>query len=250
MKLIAAAIAPNPRKPQALAVAQNVESFLKAHNIKILAQSGSFLGAHPRGHIVITIGGDGTILHNKNKYALPFFAIGSDHSYICQGEYGNWEEALFPIIRNGYGLDRRLMLSSKANGKRLPDSLNEVVITRVGLERLDIADYELALNGNKYSFRADGLMIATPTGSTGWAYSYGAPDLPSNSRDFIAVGMGVYRRRFGIQMIGDGSTARIIAKARKMLEIVIDGQILVQPGNECVLKVWKSGKDFYFVKAA
>ncbi|MDE1798335.1 MAG: hypothetical protein KGH63_02935, partial [Candidatus Micrarchaeota archaeon] len=120
MRLSSAAILFNPFKAHTKAIHGQMSAFLRSNGVKVLPPA--------RAQVLITIGGDGTILYNKNRYLRPYWAIGSDTSFICQSHQRRWKKDLAQLISRGFSAEKRLMLRAKLNGARLPDALNEVVV--------------------------------------------------------------------------------------------------------------------------
>src|SRR3990167_2511343 len=104
----------NGKKPIARKVKKEVRGFLSMRGIGISARSP---------HIIITVGGDGTVLFPKKYYGIPFFSIGSKTSFICQADFSNWKKKLARAISRPLALERRLLLEASVNGKKLPLAL-------------------------------------------------------------------------------------------------------------------------------
>ncbi|WP_079988291.1 NAD(+)/NADH kinase [Anaerotruncus rubiinfantis] len=129
--------------------------------------------------VIITVGGDGTILHSA-KHAMqhqkPLLGINSGRlGYLAQLE-PNEMEYLDRLADGDYTIENRMMLEMRVGGDpQLYYALNDVVIAKGGHARL--VDLEI-LDGNGQpvgSYRADGLIFATPTGSTAYSLSAGGP---------------------------------------------------------------------------
>ena len=132
--------------------------------------------------LIVVLGGDGTMLSTARL-------VGSSEALVLGINYGSLgyltefriEEmfaALEEILDGNYEIDRRVMLEAEHfRGEELLDQgrvLNDVVINKSALAR--IIEIEVSLNGLFVnSFRADGLIVATPTGSTAYNLSAGGP---------------------------------------------------------------------------
>jgi NAD+ kinase len=135
-----------------------------------------------RCDLAVVVGGDGTMLGIARElapYNLPLVGINQGRlGFITDIAMGQYKEALAPIVAGDYEEDARAMLESDVwrDGQRIFEglSLNDVVVSRgttasmVEL-RVDIGDDFVA------NMRADGLIVATPTGSTAYALSAGGP---------------------------------------------------------------------------
>jgi len=244
MKLLSATIATNPKKRISKVIAKQVEKFLKKHKVKIIPAKTPFSSA---GHILITVGGDGTILYNKNRYSLPIFAIGSKSSFICQAIGSTWKWKLLPIIKNGYTIEKRTMLSAKLNGKMLPDALNEFVIRS---REHRVIRLHLQYGKKSSSFRADGLIFSTGTGSHAYAYSAGGREMPNLSRSYQVVPICPYRREFSHVMLSPSVHCKLKIEPSCRADAVSDGQFLFPIAKKAVLHVWVSKNALGFVKEA
>ena len=131
---------------------------------------------------VLVVGGDGTLLQasrDLQERDIPLLGINMGTlGYLAEIDRKNIVSALEKLIKNEYQVVNRMMLSGAAyhQGKKIMEdiALNDIVIGRYG--RLRIIDFNIYVNGeflNRYS--ADGIVISTPTGSTGYSLSAGGP---------------------------------------------------------------------------
>ncbi len=131
---------------------------------------------------VLVMGGDGTLLQASRdllEMEVPLLGINMGTlGYLAEVDQANINPALDKLLAGDYKIVSRMMLEGEAyhQGKMiLKDSaLNDIVIGRNG--RLRVIDFSIYVNGeflNSYS--ADGIVIATPTGSTGYSLSVGGP---------------------------------------------------------------------------
>lgn len=122
---------------------------------------------------IIVLGGDGTIIQVASKAAqhdLPILGINlGTLGYLAEVERDNINPAIDKILSGEYEIEERMML--EAGGIT---SLNDIVISRNG--RLRVIEYELKVNGKVLNHcLADGMIVSTPTGSTGYSLSSGGP---------------------------------------------------------------------------
>jgi len=131
---------------------------------------------------MIVLGGDGTMLRaaaDVKKEHLPLIGVNmGTMGYMTEIEPENLEEALDHLIQDEYEMESRMMLHGRVfrNGNTLGEdwALNDVVISRSGslkITKLDIYVNDRLLN----TYSADGVIITTPTGSTGYSLSAGGP---------------------------------------------------------------------------
>lgn len=141
----------------------------------------------PKEHLdgvdcVIVLGGDGTILRVAKKivkYSLPIVGVNMGHlGYLADVDKNTVFTALDALCNGEYHTEERMMLSGKVmRGKEeicCLDALNDIVITRSG--SMQILNLEVSVKGKMLkAYRADGVILATPTGSTAYNLSCGGP---------------------------------------------------------------------------
>lgn len=130
--------------------------------------------------IIVALGGDGTILHIAKKAAqahIPVLGVNVGRLGYMAGIEAYELESLSKLIDRDYQTDRRMLLRIEitgARGKKVFHALNDAVVSKGALSR--IIDIEVTCNGRRVSgYRADGVIVSTPTGSTAYALSAGGP---------------------------------------------------------------------------
>jgi NAD+ kinase len=132
----------------------------------------------------IVLGGDGTIIHSARRLAqheIPILGINLGNlGFLAEIEEHEWKEHLLEVLNGSYDIEPRMMLEAEIyeNGALVEEGfgLNDVVISRMALSRM--VGFSIFVNDkfvNYYS--ADGIIIATPTGSTAYNLSAGGPIL-------------------------------------------------------------------------
>lgn len=129
----------------------------------------------------LSVGGDGTFLTTASQVGhmdIPILGINCGHlGYLAEVQTDNIDVVLDQLISNKYTIEQRRMLevTCQQDGKiASPYALNEVGILKSGLSSM--ITVEVSLNGEfLHNYKADGLLIATPTGSTAYNLSVGGP---------------------------------------------------------------------------
>ncbi len=143
--------------------------------------------------IVISVGGDGTFLECvamlKNK-TLPIVGINSGRlGFLSSISKNNIEKAIDNLVEKKYFIEKRTLLNTKINGKKfnIGDfhyALNEVTLSKK--DNSSMIKVEVEINNTYFNtYWADGLIIATPTGSTAYSLSSGGPIIFPNSKSFV-----------------------------------------------------------------
>lgn len=141
--------------------------------------------------IAIVIGGDGTLLGIATdcaKKSVPVIGINLGNvGFLTEVEEHDLETAVDRVLAGDYITEKRMLLKVRINdSKEAFHALNDTVITKPG--GIKLLDVDLYSAGDKvYHYRADGLVIATPTGSTGYSISAGGPVVDPTMEMFIAT---------------------------------------------------------------
>jgi NAD+ kinase len=198
--------------------------------------------------LVVVVGGDGTMLRvaRELKGSVPVVGIAAgERSVLMAIKPEKMEPDLEKIALGKFKIQKRMRLRAFADGKKLPPALNEVML--VNRNSGGIVDYRLHVNGKKvYRKKADGCIVATPTGSTGHAYSAGGKRLPAGSSKIAVVPMNPLYREAKPKYCSGGSTIVLDGfDTRHWHEAVIDGQPRFAVRKRLVVQ---RGADAFFVK--
>ena len=126
---------------------------------------------------ILVLGGDGTLIRCAGilrKWRTPLIGINLGNiGYLCEVDKNNLEESILQILKNDFYIEERMMLVSNIKGKNYY-ALNDITLYRTG--DLRVIQLHLFVNGQHLStYDGDGIVIATPTGSTGYSMSCGGP---------------------------------------------------------------------------
>ncbi|MGN0131860.1 MAG: NAD(+)/NADH kinase [Lachnospiraceae bacterium] len=131
---------------------------------------------------ILVLGGDGTLLRaaaDTMERDIPLLGINlGTLGFMAEVEKSNIENALKALIDGSFHVEERMMLDGQIyhHGEKVKElhALNDIVLTRSG--SLKIVAYDIYVNGQFLnSYHADGLIVSTPTGSTGYNMSAGGP---------------------------------------------------------------------------
>ena len=137
--------------------------------------------------LIIVLGGDGTLLNvareMTKKYSIPILGINiGSLGFLSSTELTSIDEAIEKLSNDEYSVDNRMMLSSNISDTEkinIDNAFNDVVIARGTLSRM--VKFTIYIDKKLYTtFRGDGLIIATPTGSTAYSFSAGGPFIYPN----------------------------------------------------------------------
>lgn len=171
------------------------EQFMKLirDNFGIKAKGGTFSSFNEvkdKSEVVFSIGGDGTILEAVvmvKESEVPILGINFGRlGFLASVGKDQVHAAVDAIERGGYMMDRRSLLELKTNKPLFDDSfaLNDMTIQR--RDQSSMITVNAYLNGELLNtYWADGLIISTPTGSTGYSLSCGGPIIYPTSGNFV-----------------------------------------------------------------
>ena len=129
--------------------------------------------------LVVTLGGDGTTLRTfrslENQAPILTINVGGNRGILSEITIDEIEGAIRQIRQGKFFLDRRTRLVASVGGKDLPPALNEVYISRTNMTKT--AEIEIRFRNDTIRQKMDGLIVATPSGSTGHSFSLGGPIL-------------------------------------------------------------------------
>lgn len=153
-----------------------LEKSLAEHKPVARAEYGDTGEVMSQCDVMVTVGGDGTILHSAQdalKYDKPLMGINAGRlGYLAQLEE-NELDGLSRLMTGEFSIVERMLLEIQVDGMASALALNDVVLSR-GLSRL--VDLYVSEDGVPLgNYRADGLILATPTGSTAYSMSAGGP---------------------------------------------------------------------------
>ena len=201
---------------------------------------------------IIVLGGDGTILRCVREYPdIPVigFNLGG-LGYLSSVEERDFDSALSLLADGRFHVASRTMLSleSSSSARRPASSvsLNDIVITREMTGHAALV--EVSIDGHRPTrYLADGLIIATPTGSTAYSLSAGGPVVMPDSRSFVITPMNPHALGIRPQVVSDSAgivitslerparpaVSDIGSSASGVLGVYSDGEpsLMLQPGE-------------------
>ncbi|MFA5347024.1 MAG: NAD(+)/NADH kinase [Methanoregula sp.] len=198
--------------------------------------------------IVIAIGGDGTILRTIQQMDRPIPVLG-----VNWGEVGfladlEPSEALEFIgnLPSGFSVEERMRITLSSDGTFLGTALNEALI--VTTRPAKMLKFSILVDGiPAEQFRADGLLISTPTGSTAYAMSAGGPIVDPRIQGFLLVPLAPYMLSSRPHLISSDRHLEIKLDSAKPAHLVIDGQKTISVGSSITIEVKRSERPALFV---
>lgn len=183
----------------------------------------------------LSVGGDGTFLTTASLVGhldIPILGINCGHlGYLAEVQTNDIDAVLDQLITNNYTIEQRRMLevSCQQDGKiASPYALNEIAVLKSGLSSMIAVD--VTLNGEfLHQYKADGLLIATPTGSTAYNLSVGGPLLDPHVSAIILTPVATHSLNIRPLVVLDDSKIDIKISSRNgnfMLSVDGRSQVL------------------------
>jgi NAD+ kinase len=180
--------------------------------------------------VIITVGGDGTILMALEYTDRPILAVNAGGvGFLSEVEPKYVGSAIDRILSKDYKLEQRARLSARLENQRLPDAANEVTVQSGKIAKL--IKFQVVVDGEVMdTLRADGVIVATSTGSTGYSLSVGGPVLHPAVPAMVIAPIAPFRLAARPVVIPISSVVQIKLlpttpnKQEKEARVVIDGQ--------------------------
>lgn len=218
------AFVPHPDRPSAHALAAAAAAWLDEHGHESLVVEGD--AALPDASLVVSLGGDGTMLHSIAMIGareIPVLGVNIGHlGYLTDVEPDGLLGALEKFFAGAHRLERRMVLDVAA-GAVSRRALNEAVIEKptsghtVRLA-LSIDDDPLV------TYAADGLIIATPTGSTAYNLSVRGPICSPTHRAIVVTPVSAHMLFDRSLVLDADQCVRVHVLSDKEARLVVDGQ--------------------------
>jgi len=200
---------------------------------------------------IIVIGGDGTILRveHRTRRDIPILGINMGTlGFLTEVEPSEAFLAINKLIEGDYYIDERIKLRTYLNGEnRVPDALNEVaVLTGIPGKIVHLKYY--VDDGLADEVRSDGLIVSTPTGSTGYAMSAGGPFLDPRIDGIVIAPLAPVA--LSSRPIVIPATSKIDIKILTLRNVIltVDGQFYTYLSPEVEITIKKSPRKTKFVR--
>jgi NAD+ kinase len=182
--------------------------------------------------LCVVLGGDGTILRALSEYAgteVPVFAINfGEIGFLATVEPDDPDDGIRRALQGDFELLRLPAITLELGGGSLA-AINDVAIHRKVGER--VAELAYSLNGEEAgSVRCDGLVVATPAGSTGYNLANGGPVMAWGVEGFVVSFIAPHSISARALVVAPGDRLTIRNRSREALDVAIDGR----PAGEIV----------------
>ncbi|MCE7905119.1 MAG: NAD(+)/NADH kinase [Anaerolineae bacterium CFX3] len=228
-------VAVHPKMPEALVEARAVAAYLKEKGLD--APTGSLYDESLRRRVkknefdlLIALGGDGTMLRAAHLCApsnVPILGINLGRlGFLIQVEHKESRKHLNLLLKGKAWIEKRMMLRVEyfraGESGSVSHALNEAAVSRG--QTLRPVRLSVDVDGRLLTtYVADGVIAATPTGSTAYALAAGGPILPPELRNILIVPIAPHLSVDRAVVLSEGSTVNILVKGDNTV-LSVDGQ--------------------------
>jgi NAD+ kinase len=187
--------------------------------------------------LVIAIGGDGAMLRAARlcaKAKVPVLGINTGHlGFLTETNPKTWTTSLDALLAGQYWIEERMMIRAEAWRDSVmlssDDALNDAVIRSGSAARSVLLEAYID-KGWATTYDADGLIIATPTGSTAYALAVGGPILPPELKNILVTPVAAHLSFDRPLVLSEGSIVEVVVSPENVTDIVlnIDGETVAE----------------------
>jgi NAD+ kinase len=237
-------------KPEAALLAAEVEQFLLDRGCQIVHETGLATFDHRLLDAIVVLGGDGLMMRAANTYPdVPLLGINFGKvGFLALVERKNWEFAVQSLIDGSYEIEESSTLAAavERNGV-LHDygwAINDVVI-RGGVRMIDVEVYIDGSYVNTYP--GDGMIVATPRGSTAYCMAAGGPILTAGVRGFAIVPISCHSPIRTPFVAAESVVIELLHANRHEASLILDGRSVADLQFNDVVRVIRGRHAFRLI---
>ncbi len=216
---------------------------------QVLGEKGSSLDTMSID-ILVTVGGDGTILRAMQLGDFEILGVNiSRVGFLTEVGMDGLQGALQRLAEGEFVIDERIKLKVVVDGKRLPDCVNEAVIHTASLAK--VRSFRVSADGETVAtVEGDGIIVATPTGSTAYSMSAGGPILDPRVKAFVITALAPFRQTLRPTVVPAEGRIEVELLDRGPCVMVLDGQQEIKLPGRAKVNFTVSEKRARFVRFA
>jgi len=262
-------IVAKPHKPEAEPALKSLVPWLRARGCEVVAdeetaticpEAGpgvSRAEVAARADLVVVLGGDGTLLSVARLIGpreVPILGVNlGGLGFLTEVTLEELFPTLEAVLRDQFAVSRRLTMTARVlrGGEAVAsfEALNDAVITKTALSR--IVDLEAHVNGEYVAtFRADGLIVSTPTGSTAYCLAAGGPIIYPSLPALVIIPICPHTLTNRPLVVPDAAVVEIIqGSPGEDVHLTVDGQVGVGLRHRDVVVVQRSDRTIALIKS-
>jgi NAD+ kinase len=243
-------------KHEAFGIADDVEAWLKAAGVTVVSEAEMLAGTS--ADVLITLGGDGLIMRMAHVFpGVPILGINVGKvGFLARIERDDWQRALGELVAQRYRIQDGPTLNATLTRDGVPVNtslaINDVVIR----SRMQMVDVELYIDQQFVNtYPGDGMIVATPQGSTAYCMAAGGPVLDAGVRGFAVTPICAHSPIRTTLVVPEDATLELVMANDHQADLILDGTpvtdlqqgdlVQVQKGQQSFHLVVLSGMNFY-----
>ena len=199
--------------------------------------------------LIVGIGGDGTLMraaHIAHEIEVPVIGINlGTVGYLTEVEPGNVDEMLRRLANGDLGTRDRMTVAAELPDGSVLHGINDVVMEKVHSQRL--VQISVEVNDEYFTtFRSDGLIIATPLGSTAYSLSAGGPIVDPGLEVLIMTPVAPHSLMNRPTVFGPETRLRFTVATERQVRVNLDGHVggVLEEGESVVVRAGERGVEF------
>ncbi|MDR3541872.1 MAG: NAD(+)/NADH kinase [Desulfosporosinus sp.] len=234
----------NKSKPEAQTLALQIQDWCEARGWDVSTEWLDIV--ERKAQFLISLGGDGTLLQAAREgapFGIPVLGVNLGRlGFLCEIEREDVFGALAKILRQEFQIQERIMLKAIVHQEGTDELskfvLNDVVFSRACTD--GIITLQANLSGEpSVSYPADGLIVATPTGSTAYSLSAGGPIISPNVQAILLTPLAAHTLSARPMVVSDQELIEIILASGEQCLVTFDGRhsIKIRSGETVTIKI-------------
>ncbi len=244
----------NDARAEAVAAKDELIKMLEQAGISTISVDSNEIGEVTLGieselELVIAVGGDGTILRGAemaHPHDCPVLGVNLGHvGFLAEAEKDQLADVAAAVSAKAWHIDERPLLRARIINPDSSESvgwaINDVALERIGSGRM--IELGLSVDGRKLSsWGADGVVVATPTGSTAYAFSAGGPIMWPDVEALLVVPVSPHalfarplvvspKSEITIDVLGGSGQVDVVCDGRRITKVALGAQVRVGLGD-------------------
>ncbi|HET9015048.1 MAG TPA: NAD(+)/NADH kinase [Thermomicrobiaceae bacterium] len=240
---------PARSKPDAQALAREMAPWLDSRGCEVLDEE-TLVRTGTLPDVLVTLGGDGLIMRVAHIFPdIPVLGINVGRvGFLAMIERQRWRDALTALIRGEYRIQESPTLTAVLRRGQHVEAeewaINDVVI-RSGLQMIDVEVYIDGLFVNTYP--GDGMIVATPQGSTAYCMAAGGPVLAAGVGGFAVTPICAHSPIRTTLVVPEEATVDLVLATERDASLILDGAPLLSLAREDVIRVHRGDHRFRLI---